>query len=369
MVSRSGNKGFLVAHYDWLAAGVGVLALVGALVYFITAMGADSDQLAMDAAKAVDRMKPSETGVKPVDMEAFGTAMRITKSPVTVAEVSEKAESFLSSERRVLCKCGKAISGDIKAVPKCPYCGEPQHEEKKVVLDADADGLPDEWEKKYGLNPGNPADANEDLDGDGFTNVEEFAAKTDPSNRNDHPDYLDSLKIVLPLKETYMPFVFTMATKIPAGWRCEFYDANLKNDYGQKGKTITAVVGEEIGNSGYILKNYEKKEAKRAIKGGQGLQKTVDVSVATVERKSDGKVVPLTIVANKKTRPASVDVQVTLVYERGTVANFEVVPGAEIDLNGTKYKISEISAVGKGAKVVVENALSGKKRTLEALEQ
>ena len=96
---------------------------------------------------------------------------------------------------------------------------------------------------------------------------------------------------------------------------------------------------------------------------------TVDVSEATVERKSDGKVVKLVIGENKKAKPAPVDVQATLSYERGTVRKFDVVPGSEIDLNGTKYRISAIERVGKGAKVTVEDSLLGKKHVLEALEQ
>ena len=77
----------------------------------------------------------------------------------------------------------------------------------------------------------------------------------------------------------------------------------------------------------------------------------------------------IVISASKKEKPAAVDVQATLAYERGTVKNFDVVPGSEIDLNGSKYKVADIKAVGKGAKVTLENSLSGKKRTLEALEQ
>jgi hypothetical protein len=46
--------------------------------------------------------------------------------------------------------------------------------------DGDQDGLPDEWERTYGLDPRNPADALEDPDGDGLTNLEEYRLGTDP---------------------------------------------------------------------------------------------------------------------------------------------------------------------------------------------
>ena len=371
MISRFGNKNFFAAHYEWVALAVGVLALIGGAVVYAMSLGADADAAAADSVARVERMKPSETGVKPLDLSAFENATRLTRSPVTVTEIPETAESFLASERRVLCKkCKKAISGDIKTVPNCPFCGEKQEEEKKVVLDADNDGLPDEWEKKYGLNSGDASDANADLDGDGFTNLEEFQAKTDPTDKNDHPDYLDSLKIVLPLKETYMPFIFTAANKIPTGWRCTFFFPNRKDKsgYGRKGLSTTAVIGDEIEDSGFVLKKYEAKSEKRAIKGSANM-KTVDISEVTVERKSDGKVVTLVVAASKNVKPAPVDIQATLAYERGTVKNFEVVPGSEIDLSGTKYRISDVKAAGRGAKVTVEHALTGKKRTLEALEQ
>ncbi len=40
--------------------------------------------------------------------------------------------------------------------------------------DSDADGMPDAWEQRFGLNPSNPADANADANGNGYTNIEEF---------------------------------------------------------------------------------------------------------------------------------------------------------------------------------------------------
>ena len=42
--------------------------------------------------------------------------------------------------------------------------------------DTDKDGMPDEWEEAYGLNPQDPSDHAEDLNGDGYTNIEEYLA-------------------------------------------------------------------------------------------------------------------------------------------------------------------------------------------------
>ena len=54
--------------------------------------------------------------------------------------------------------------------------------------DSDADGLPDVWEIQFGLDPQNANDAIEDLDNDGLTNREEFAAQTDPNNADSDND-------------------------------------------------------------------------------------------------------------------------------------------------------------------------------------
>lgn len=50
--------------------------------------------------------------------------------------------------------------------------------------DSDGDGMPNDWENLYGLNP-SVNDRNEDLDGDGISNWVEYRLGTDPSVPND----------------------------------------------------------------------------------------------------------------------------------------------------------------------------------------
>jgi hypothetical protein len=46
--------------------------------------------------------------------------------------------------------------------------------------DTDNDGIPDDWEAYYGLDPNNPTDANNDNDNDSIINLDEYINYTDP---------------------------------------------------------------------------------------------------------------------------------------------------------------------------------------------
>jgi hypothetical protein len=54
-------------------------------------------------------------------------------------------------------------------------------------LSASGDGIPNGWALQYGLDPLNPAEANEDPDGDGFSTLQEYLAGTNPNDPNSSP--------------------------------------------------------------------------------------------------------------------------------------------------------------------------------------
>jgi hypothetical protein len=76
----------------------------------------------------------------------------------------------------------EGIITDISQVGGYPeYKGTP-------YKDTDKDGMPDDWEKKAGLNPNNPADATADLNGDGYTNIEKYIYGIDTTKKVDWKD-------------------------------------------------------------------------------------------------------------------------------------------------------------------------------------
>jgi hypothetical protein len=67
------------------------------------------------------------------------------------------------------------IQGDYTNVPK--YQTEEIHGTRN---DTDYDGMADEWERYYGLDPTNPNDAKRDDDNDGLSNLAEYLAGSKP---------------------------------------------------------------------------------------------------------------------------------------------------------------------------------------------
>jgi hypothetical protein len=54
--------------------------------------------------------------------------------------------------------------------------------------DSDRDGISDKWEEKYGLDPNDASDANLDINGDGYTNIEKYFNGIDPTKKVDWTD-------------------------------------------------------------------------------------------------------------------------------------------------------------------------------------
>ncbi|MCD9576722.1 polysaccharide lyase [Flavobacterium soyae] len=107
----------------------------------------------------------------------------------------EKKEFYQFEHRRLpMDSYKKGIITDISQVGGYPeYKGKP-------YVDTDKDGMPDAWEKKYGLNPNDPSDAQGDLNGDGYTNIEDYINGVNPAIKVDWKDLANNKEtLVRPL--------------------------------------------------------------------------------------------------------------------------------------------------------------------------
>ncbi|WP_138223328.1 polysaccharide lyase [Nibricoccus aquaticus] len=95
----------------------------------------------------------------------------ITPESKTKAAAVRYDQKWIDEMEEMVTKGYITDPSEVGGYPK--YSGKP-------YKDTDGDGLPDSWEKKYDLDPKNAADAVLDLNGDGYTNIEEFINGTNP---------------------------------------------------------------------------------------------------------------------------------------------------------------------------------------------
>lgn len=82
-----------------------------------------------------------------------------------IAQVQAQQGNLIQSERDLI-DLGVGANG----YGELPEVARPEG------FDADRDGMADVWEAASGLDPQNPHDGNEDLNGDGYTNLETYLA-------------------------------------------------------------------------------------------------------------------------------------------------------------------------------------------------
>lgn len=167
-------------------------ALLGALLALVLSTGILLARVSLDRSSLI-RIEPDGVpgGGAPVEQLDLAFLLQAVGELASPAELPEEP-SMLSSELRVFCVgCGKAIPYTAKQCP-FPFCGKDQPEPTE---DRDGDGMPDEWELARGFNPDNPDDALSDADGDGFTNLEEHLAETDPKDPKSHPPIVAKLRV------------------------------------------------------------------------------------------------------------------------------------------------------------------------------
>jgi len=366
----TGKENFFKAHWDWLVAVLGLAAV--AVVLLLPTLVSSDDDAASNVQAQLASAKPAHDGVEPADRQLLQQAFDKVRNPPGLSEVDAKKPSFLASERRIFCRaeeggdpkkaCGRPIPAEAT---ECPFCHTKQPALVKIEVDSDHDGLPNEWELQYGFNPNDGKDAALDADGDGFTNLEEYEAKTDPKDSKSHPDYLDFVSVQGTLKQTFLPFYFKQANPMPGNtFRLTFQRLDVKSKYDS---TLTAKVGEPIKSqdgkydSGYVAKNYSVKEMEVPAYKGSKMMKKAKVGFVDVERAKDGKKLTL----REGVAKIPVETQLDIAYDREGGKTFTVFKGAEFEIHGIKYKVQSLETKNGKPVVTIQDGTTKKQKILQ----
>ncbi|MDD5679316.1 MAG: hypothetical protein PHW60_15205 [Kiritimatiellae bacterium] len=270
-------KAWVKLAFDKIILFVALFGLLLSLILLILMVDRERKKLE-DLSRKQEQSQGLSQAARLLDMAFLVEGIEKLRSP---DQIPAWSNHLMVAELRVSCvKCGRPIPVDADV---CPYrnCGEQQPAVvRSNIKDSDLDGMPDEWELKYGLNP-NADDAMQDADADGFTNRDEFQAGTNPRDAASHPPYATKLRVIK-IGRMPMPLSFQGVQRLSTNdVRFLLKNKRLRRDtYSKLGDTV----------DGYKLVKYEEKKVK--VKKGT-FEVMEDISVLTVSK--DDKMIPLTI--------------------------------------------------------------------------
>jgi len=125
-------------------------------------------------------------GYGPADPSIYRVAAPFVVPPVTTYATSDLTTILLANVGASLPardEVDARIVQDVVAGTRTigQGSGYPTLDAAPPPADADHDGMPDDWELAHGLSPADPDDRNGDLDGDGYTNLEEYLNEIGPT--------------------------------------------------------------------------------------------------------------------------------------------------------------------------------------------
>jgi len=350
----------LLRQYDRIAAVVVLALLIGSLAFLVfsgLALQKEAEQYSND----LEGREPKSAQIKAVDLaadEALAARVRTPgKSELLPVRNDASAANLFTPAQRLLCvACARPIPWNAAA---CSYCTAKQPAEKTVdirAVDSDGDGMPDYWEIEHKLGPKNAADADGDADKDGFTNLEEFEAKTDPNDAKSHPAYEGRMTLkaiagtVLPIRainKMELPRTKDADGKDVRHFQITFVSVDAEGNPGAV--PLRVKDGELVGKTGFRFVRYNELPTKKiTIENGQ--VRFINVSTLDLQRETDGKVVQ--IVFWDKDNPdwpgePLFEQRATLEIDLPGVEPLEVVQGQTFAVKGETYTVKAIDADSK----------------------
>ena len=184
--------------------------------------------------------------------------------------------------------------------------------------------VPNDWFEKFGLAIQDADVLDQDPDGDGFTNLDEWQGGTDPTNKDSHPGYLTKLHLASATEE---PFRFVFASWVG--------DTFALNTIDQSEPTQFLKVGDVIRGTDFKIVKFTEKHERNQY------GTNVDVSELLLKHKDTRAQVTL-VKEEVATSPQSV---ATFVYTWDGRREFEVRKDQEFSLKPVEeihYKLVDV---------------------------
>ena len=324
---------FLKNHYEKVCLGAALAILLAWCVFLAASLSAVN--------RHIEQMKPrlgmgSERGIPGIQADQVFVGMKAVNDPKTDWKLMVRGTgrgTLFDPPRYVWCakpECRHLLPSEYNV---CPYCKTIQvrNPENAGNVDSDMDGMSDLYEKKYPfLSANDPRDAARDFDEDGFTNLEEFRAGTDPGDPASHPSYTRKLRLLVAVRNP-LPLKLEKISReggSPAEWQLQFKVG---------GKSKFCSIRDDETLEGFKLVSLKPKvrvEHDKATK----IEQEVDISELTIQR---GKEEPLILIPGK------------IGYESGVKVKFIFLTAAEVNrcqIIDTQIGGEFTLVVGKGAK-------------------
>lgn len=273
---------------SWLLSGVAAAAAAG-ILYFLAGLLMPGQVSAPEATGGASR---------PFLAEARKKIEAVQQGRLKLAEMNKELAGLTGKEgeHRVF------VSAQLVYLPENAEPVQPL--DRKMRTD---DGLEVGWKIQYGFDPADPKIKDEDPDGDGFTNLEEFSAKTDPIRKEDSPAKETKLK-----SRSGEPVALAVSFPEKSGgsYSVRFQVGTKRREYkGKPGDSFWVMAGsdgveifsdegkvktaqqkaKESGKSSHAIPlrfaSYEEKVEKIKDERAGGVEVEVDNSVVVLERK------------------------------------------------------------------------------------
>ncbi len=286
-VQRPGGS-LLQRHYDKLALVLVLLVVTVSAVVLVLQVASRR----RDLERGADLSKGGGAVAVPLDLTNVNARLEALRNPFQIPPGSQR---MAVGELRVACiQDGKPIPFEALV---CPFCGTAQPEIESGGRDSDGDGIPDEEERRMGLNYADPTDGMLDPDGDRFTNFDEFQAKTSHTNATEMPPLHTKLRVA-GMRVDAFSMRFVSVQKSATG--ADVFQLNLRT----LTRTYLKKLGEEA--EGWRLESFDAKAAEGptlVLKRGDAVKRLIMGKVI----QEDFKTATLVSLLDRKPFPAKKD--------------------------------------------------------------